>query len=114
MTLFFFKLVQQIAKVRCSSVYLTPSGKSIEPICGQVMRYENSSIFIRMDIPNNDVIKDSTFDVRFAHNRTSFLLQNNALFWMKNHNLFGCLINNDHFNKEKTECEMWNADYCSR
>lgn len=89
----------------------------LDSVCGQILRHDNSFIFLKLTAHKDviaklkDLCSTEMFNVRFLPNRTSFLLQHNALDWIERHHLFDCLVNNECYNSEIVECVVNDGDY---
>lgn len=80
---------------------------------GEIDRINNGAIYINIFPKSVKAVQDSykkvVYTIHFVLNRVPYQLQHLALDFIKEHNLFGQLINNPrYFNAEKnTRIEKW-------
>lgn len=80
-------------------------------IAGQISLVKNGSIFVNLcaDIETLNCLREQcskdVYDISFHSNRTTFLLQHNALDWMKRHKLYECLIDDKIYREAHRKCQ---------
>lgn len=104
------------------------SSKSSDPISGEInsnrsqrnYHQDHQYIFVSLYADGHTVFdikelcSENLYDVKFHGNRTTYLYQHHALDFVKKHQLFDCLVNNELYCKTLPECHINHEDYIYR
>lgn len=66
---------------------------------GKIVEFENGSIIAYIFSPLKHFELEGYFELKFCQNRLPFLMQYQALDYIKSHQIFDILINNNKYNK---------------